>query len=241
MSQRDPTEALDTSTSYAARARRIRARTGGDGVVGPRVTRSEGQRLLIDAPGTYEELATRLLCSKQSLLDWRKGTRVPSDAARRRMLDKLGIPFEAWSQPWVAASTAVTAPITAGDAPAAPPAPPPLTLPVTARTPNPHSVGDMAPAIRGTTAEQCFALLAVIQTDRAAPNLLPSERVKLIDSESKVLKLLSEVQARAELSEDRYVREHPAWIRVRNAIAEALKPHPAAAQAVAAALDRLGI
>jgi transcriptional regulator with XRE-family HTH domain len=187
----------------------------------PRRCVSEGQRQLIDAAGTYDELQRRVGASRQSLLDWRQGDRPPQLVARRRLLDALGIPIEAWDQPWREPQP---------DAPdeAAPPAPPPAPPPV------PVTVG-------GTTIDQCLALLNVIRVDRVAPNLLPSERVKLVDSEGKLLKLLAELQTRAELTEDRYVREHPAWIRARNAIADALKPHPAAAQAVASVLDRLGL
>jgi hypothetical protein len=46
---------------------------------------------------------------------------------------------------------------------------------------------------------------------------------------------------RAELSEDRYVREHPAFIRVRNEIARVLVAYPEAARAVADALERLDL
>lgn len=199
----------------------IRARSGGDGSTGPRRVLSEGQRLLLDAPGTYDELQHRVGAARQSILDWRKGTRTPHPTMRKRLLDTLGIPMDAWDQPWRAPAAAPV-----DGAPVVPaPAPPP---------PAPVVIG-------GTTIEQCLALLTVIRTDRVQPNLLPSERVKLVDSESKLLKLLADLQSRAELTEDRYVREHPAWIRARNAIAEALKAHPAAAQAVASALDRLGL
>jgi hypothetical protein len=92
----------------------------------------------------------------------------------------------------------------------------------------------------GTLAE-CMELLAVIRRDRSAPNLLPGERSKLIDAEARILKLRSDLEQRAELSEDRYVRDHPAWLRARNEIARVLVPHPAAARAVVEALERIGL
>lgn len=90
-----------------------------------------------------------------------------------------------------------------------------------------------------TSLHECLELLSVIRRDRNQPNLLPGERSKLVDAEARILKLRSDLEMRAELSEDRYVREHPAWLRVRNEIARTLAPFPEAARAVAEALERL--
>jgi transcriptional regulator with XRE-family HTH domain len=87
--------------------------------------------------------------------------------------------------------------------------------------------------------DECLDLLHVIRRDRSQPNLLPGERSKLVDAEARILKLRSDLELRAELSEDRYVREHPAWLRIRNELARALVPFPDAARAVADALERL--
>lgn len=87
--------------------------------------------------------------------------------------------------------------------------------------------------------DECMDLLSVIRRDRNQPNLLPGERSKLVDAEARILKLRSDLELRAELSEDRYVREHPAWLRIRNEVARALAPFPDAARAVADALERL--
>jgi len=87
--------------------------------------------------------------------------------------------------------------------------------------------------------DECLDLLLVIRRDRNQPNLLPGERSKLVDAEARILKLRSDLELRAELSEDRYVREHPAWLRVRNELARVLAPFPDAARAVADALERL--
>lgn len=89
------------------------------------------------------------------------------------------------------------------------------------------------------TSEHLEELLHTIRRDRSQPNLLMSEKTKLINSEAGMLKLRADLQARAELSEDRYVREHPAWLRVRNEIARVLAAFPEAARAVADALERL--
>lgn len=90
-----------------------------------------------------------------------------------------------------------------------------------------------------TSLHECMELLTVIRKDRNQPHLLPGERSKLVDAEARILKLRADLEARAELSEDRYVREHPAWLRVRNELARVLAPFPEAARAVAEALERL--
>lgn len=90
-----------------------------------------------------------------------------------------------------------------------------------------------------TSLEECLELLQVIRRDRHQPNLLPGERTKLVDAEARILKLRADLEMRAELSEDRYVREHPGWLRVRNEISRVLLAYPEAARAVAEALERL--
>lgn len=93
----------------------------------------------------------------------------------------------------------------------------------------------------GTTLDDVQRLIAQVRKDRKMPNMLPSERVKLVSAEAGLLKLKADLEARAELSEDRYVREHPAWLRARNVISATLKQYPEAARAVADALERLGL
>lgn len=174
--------------------------------------RSEGQRMLLYVTGSAHAIAAEVsVRSAQSIVDWRSGKRMPSVEARARMQDAFGIPIEAWSQ----------APSN-GEAAAAAPAP--LADP---NAPIPSSL------------EACLSLLSQIQRDRVTPNLLPAERVKLADAEARILKLRADLERSAEFSEDRYVRDHPAWLRVRREIAHALEPFPEAARAVADALERM--
>lgn len=90
-----------------------------------------------------------------------------------------------------------------------------------------------------TSLHECLELLTVIRRNRNQPNLLASESTKLIATEAGILKLRADLEMRAELSEDRYVREHPGWLRIRNEIARVLAQFPEAARAVADALERL--
>ena len=95
---------------------------------------------------------------------------------------------------------------------------------------------DSLPPNSMTHAEE---LLHVTRRERSVPHLLTSEKAKLIAVEAGLLKMRADLEARAELSEDRYVREHPAWMRIRNELARVLAPFPEAARAVAEALERL--
>lgn len=180
------------------------------------VVRSEGQRMLLHVTGSMQAIATEVSARSQtSVADWRSGKRVPSVEARARIQEAFGIPIEAWSHaPTTDDPAAVEAPAT----------PPPLADP---HAPIPSSL------------EACLSLLSQIQRDRVVPNLLPAERVKLADAEARILKLRAELERQAEFSEDRYVRDHPAWLKVRREIAHALQSFPEAARAVADALERM--
>lgn len=118
-----------------------------------------------------------------------------------------------------------------------------LGIPIQAWSKRPAGDASDAPdapdATPGSTLEECMELLQAIRRDRHQPNLLPGERSKLVDAEARILKLRSDLEARAELAEDRYVREHPAWLQLRNEIADALKEYPEARAAVAEVLERL--
>lgn len=180
------------------------------------VLRSEGQRMLLHVTGSLAAIANEIGArSPQSVLDWRNGKRSPAIEARAAMQAAFGIPIEAWTR----------LPHTLDAANDSMPAAPPLMNDPNAPLPS--------------TLDSCIRLLLTIQRDSVAPGLLPGERVKLVDAEARILKLRADLEQRAELSEDRYVRDHPAWLRCKKALAQALLPFPEAARAVADALDRL--
>jgi transcriptional regulator with XRE-family HTH domain len=77
------------------------------------------------------------------------------------------------------------------------------TRPAGERTETPEPAGGPLPQ---TSLDECLELLTVIRRDRHQPNLLPGERTKLVDAEARILKLRADLEMRAELSEDRYVR-----------------------------------
>lgn len=176
--------------------------------------RSEGQRMLLHVSGSLTAIANEIGArSPQSVLDWRNGKRIPAIEARARMQAVFGIPIVAWSQ-----------------------------LPNTVSQPNAaaatSALADPNAPIPSTL-ESCLRLLATIQRDSGNPHLLAAERVKLVDAEARILKLRADLERNAELTEDRYVRDHPAWHKCKRAIAAALVPFPEAARAVCEALERI--
>lgn len=191
--------------------------------VAPLQIRSEGQRLLLHIPGTLAVLAKRVGTTSQSVKEWRTGLAKPTRRMRAKVYSALGIPVGTWDERPTVAATEPTVPGAAG---VELPLPPPST---------PISIEDT-----GTTMDGCLRLLATVRADMAAPTTLPSERVKLMAAEARILKFRAELESRVELSEDRYVNEHPAWVRVRNEIARVLAAYPEAARAVAEALERIG-
>lgn len=197
----------------------------------PKQIRTEGQRLLLTVPGTLLGIAHEIAphVSAQNVLDWRNNGVRPRARQRALIFARYGIPVETWDQrPRL--SEPIDPPANEFNRVQLAPAPPPPAEPLP------------EPVIESTTAlEDCMRLLAIIRRDRALPGIIPTERAKLVDAEAKLLKLRAELEGRAELSEDRYVREHPAWLRARSVISNTLKQYPEAARAVAEALERLGL
>lgn len=70
-------------------------------------------------------------------------------------------------------------------------------------------------------------------------NFMPAERARNRDTEIKLLTLLAKLERDAELLEDRIVREHPAWKRMKNAMMRALEKHPDALRDVVEALKEI--
>lgn len=176
------------------------------------VVRSQGQAMLLQVTGSLAAIGEEVGTSAQSVHEWRTGRKKPSAQARERIEEAFGIPRKAWAAlPGASSSELATA------APA-------------------ELVDESAPS---SSLEHCRQLLDTIRRERMQAGLLPSERVKLATAEAQILALQARLEQAAELSEDRYVREHPTYHKLRSALVAALVPHPAAAQAVAAALAKL--
>ncbi len=83
-----------------------------------------------------------------------------------------------------------------------------------------------------TTLEDCLALLAVLRKARQQKGLRPVDAGRLAGTEVRILALRANLEQKAELLEDRIVREHPRWRALKGALLKALVPHPAAAKAI---------
>lgn len=179
------------------------------------LVRSEGQRLLLQVQGSLGDIAAACrVKSRTNVNDWRNGIKIPDPDSRAQLWGAYGIPAIAWSQP----------PAVAGKRDSPPPAPPP---PAASAGPPP------------TTLDACLLLLVKIR-EESERVLLPSERVKLADTEARILTLRHKLESEAGLREDRIIREHPRWQAVKRTILDALDGHPDASKAVCDALARLG-
>lgn len=205
--------------------------------------RSEGQRLLLQLVGSLSGIGRELGgVPKQAVHKWRAGTKQPSAAARARLQATFGIPPRAWfvlPGALAAAAEREQVPPPAAEAAPAAPAPPAAAPPAASRAldhePAPHRSNEPEPS----TLEDVCALLAVIRRDRLQPDILPTERVKLANAEARILALRAKVELAAQLTESRFVFEHPAWLRLRRGIVQALEAHPLAAQAVVHAIESM--
>ncbi len=99
-------------------------------------------------------------------------------------------------------------------------------------SPPPADIGPPPP-----TLQHCLEVLQSIRVARSEGNLIASERVKLADTETKILGLRARLEMQQEMSEHRVVRAHPEWHRIKRLIARALKPYPEATRAVIEALQ----
>lgn len=187
---------------------------------------TEGQRLLQVASVaqrlTLEQIAAQVGTSPAPVMLWLRGETRPNVEMRARLAGAFGISPHAWDQrcqkPANGEGETSQAAYTTAPPPAGPPPAPPL------------------PARSTSTLESCLNVLDDIRGARSDVQLLPSERIKLADAEARILALRARLERDVERTEDRMVREHPEWQRLKRAILKALLPHPAALKDVTAAI-----
>jgi len=179
----------------------------------PSPARTEGQRRLIAAPGSLAAVALAIGCSKAQAGYWRAGQKIPSPPSRAKLLAVYGIPPSAWD---IAPGAAI-----------------PLESDAEVEE---IEADDADP---GDTLAQTDAAIASVRRALHRSGLTDAARSKKEDTHAKLLALKARLERDRELVEDRVVRDHPAWLRIKNAICAALEPWPDAAQAVAEALREL--
>ena len=171
--------------------------------------KSEGQRQLLKIAGIEDELAAQIGCSRAIVGHWRRGDRLPGLKLRHKLKLLFGIPPWAWEvEP-------------GSEAPIAP-------IPKNTAVDELSEDDDILDVVR----KQLLEVREALQS----PELTEGARLKLLDTSAKLLALQSRLERDRELLEDRIVREHPEWKRIKGVILKALKPYPEAAAAVAEAL-----
>lgn len=184
---------------------------------------TEGQRLLqVATRGKSLSTIARELSlqggQRASVGHWLNGDKRPKPPNRAAMWDRYQIPIAAWDHhPHAAAANGN------GNGHAL----------ATAHGHTGHSDTGAPP----TTLQDCLAVLALLRVERNKPNLLASERIKLAESEGRLLALRMRLERDHERLEDRIVREHPAWKRLMRLMCEVLAKHPAALADMATALE----
>lgn len=174
--------------------------------------RTEGQRQLLEVPDSLAAIATKVGCSKPLAGFWRAGAKSPSSAMRARLEEAYAIPAPAWDL--------------------APGATPAADEP---EDEEPETDVEGADTLALTNAQ-----LAAIRKALRNKKLSEAARSKKEDTYAKLLALKARLEREQELAEDRIVREHPMWRRIREGILAAVKPWPEAARAIAQKIQELG-
>lgn len=175
--------------------------------------RTRGAELLATA-ASARNLSLRALArlldvrSPESVRNWLHGTKTPATGARERISATFGIPCEAWDAPTTAPPDQSTA------------------------TPTPAP----ASATREIGAPLAELDRLLHELEARVPHLTPTQYLKALDTRAKLIAQRAKIMRDVELSEDRIVREHPAFVRLCDLILGALEQHPQAALAVSRAL-----
>lgn len=211
MKPTDPRKNKGSSASSATRA--IAADAGGRSSP----LRSEGQRMLQAVPDSLSQIAKACGAGKSTVGDWRTGAKEPGQEYRAALERVYGISSLSWAQ------------VPGGEQERAPRVPRPPATPADAE----ESDG------RPTNLADCLALIDAMRGAAREPDINPADRIKLVDSLSRLMTLRHRLEKEAELVEDRIVRQHPLWARLKAAVLSALVPFPDAARAVADKLEGL--
>jgi hypothetical protein len=147
-----------------------------------------------------------------NVFEWLKGTLRPAREMRAKIYAAYEIDPDAWDQRLGSDGKKKSLP--------AKPEPPPLDT-------------SLEPP---SALQDCLDVLAKLRAQRGT-NLIASELTKLADIELKYHALRAKLEREGALREDKFVHEHPAWLRLKRVILDALAKHPEALRAVCTAID----
>lgn len=197
---------------------------------------TEGQRQLqticVSQSLTYDQIVKRIGAGNTTLImGWLKAASRPNNEMRAKLYGEFNIPPDAWN---VAPLAHGAPPAMATNGAAKPEAP---LSPANGHTLVVPPLAPVPAGPRPSTLESCLQVLDTLRAARAAaPNLIASEAIKLADAEGRMLALRARLERDNERTEDRLVREHPEWQRLKRLIVRVLTNHPAALKDLAAAL-----
>lgn len=195
----------------------------------PTEPKTEGQRQLLTVYGSERTIAEKVGCSRAMVGHWRRGFRFPSNEQKHKLELLFGIPRRAWDlEPGAEIETIVRRPD-----------PEPKEEKPTEEAPRDPS--KLASRAKGSdTLTITNAQIEDILEALDDPNLTDSAQSKLRDTLSKALALRARLERDRELLEDRIIRDHPGWLKLKTNILKALESYPAAAKAVIEAIGGSG-
>lgn len=198
---------------------------------------NNGQRLAVEAAISLGELANACGVSRPTAQRWKRGESVPREVHRISIQTAFGIGVEDWDAP-LPADFEITVPppkrtgrpkkTAKRQSKKLKPTPPPSSYKI---LPYPEAPDADAPIV-----ENLRYSLACIRHDLEHRNPTTAARSKLRSDEARTLGLIAKLQREEELSEDRYVKQHPAFKAHCKRIVEAVKPCPDCARKVSDAL-----
>lgn len=149
---------------------------------------TEGRRLLAEVTATDDEIAEAVGVSRRLVSYWRKGSKRPGGTNRAKLREVYGIPQRAWGSKAGADLGAAEEEAKAR------------------RAISSRSLSSL---------DHAEELLEEARRARLDPDLIASERGRLVTEEGRLLALKARLERERELVEDRIVREHPMWLRIR--------------------------
>ena len=173
--------------------------------------KSEGQRCLVELKLGPTHIAGDLGVNPATASRWLSGERQPKGSTLVKFHDLYGIDPELWR-------------LEPGKVPAKP------------KPPRKREESEPKPQ---SDLDEVEDALKRVREMQGMPGLTPSEKARLMGEETKLLALRTRMRRDNELLEDRVVRDHPLWFRIKRVMTEVLAPWPEAAEAVIAGLEEI--
>lgn len=208
----------------------------------PAITvRSEGQRLLLVIAAPVKQVAAVCGVTEGAVVDWRQGRCNPSAALRALLWAAYEIPAPSWGVTPAGQNDSKRTPGPVAPPPVSPPVLVPSSAELEGRGDNGHGATPDADRAPLGALDETGLLLAQIRGQLARTDMLAGDRARVTDTYTKTLALQHRLQKESDLTEDRIIRDHPTWRRIRGELARVLARYPDVAAEVCEALERLGM